>query len=150
MPKRNAKKEHDRLFIAGLAKRYQRERLGERNEKEEFYEEIFRAQGKLLPGEHIVIEGGMPTWRTTPEYGDEIIIDSEVDIRNELVLQQIEAWQKEIIKKINPPPKPQIMSGSRRKDWRPLQEWAMMHPQFTIKEIAEILDCNYTQLKRAL
>ncbi|MDL1911525.1 hypothetical protein FBQ81_12685 [Chloroflexi bacterium CFX6] len=150
MPKRSAKKEDDRLFIAGLAKKYQRERLGVNDKKQEIYEKILREDGKLLPGEHLVISNSGVTLNWTPEREYQIIINPEVDIRNEMVLQEIEALQREIIKEKNPPPQPQAENGSKKLDWRPVREWAMIHPHFSIKEIAHLLGRNYDQVKRAL
>lgn len=220
MPKRNIKKEEDRLFMAGLAKKNKRERLSaeiagnndlqtelarlreqygittiQRGDKpwifsqsdetlsnltndvqaiedkycvniagmiykeiwglnllpsqEDIYKEIAKKRGKHLgEEEYLVVRNNGVSLRLIPEY--EIIISPETDIRNELVLQEIEALQKEIIKKENPPPQPQKISGSRKKDWRPLLEWVKIHPQFTIKEIAYLLGHNEKNVIRAL
>jgi hypothetical protein len=222
MPKRTIEKEHDRLFMAGLAKNYQRERLDTeiaenkelQNEladlrqrygiikqrrgelpwvlrqsdetlskltndvnaiekkygvstagmihdevwskyllssEEEVYKKILQKEGRpLLPGEHLVVESGMPTIRITPEYGEEMIITPDVDIRNELVIQAIEAWQKEITIRENPPPQPKKINNSRMLDWSPVWEWEKMHSQFTRKEIAKLLKVSYTKVKTKL
>ncbi|HEY5141661.1 MAG TPA: hypothetical protein VIJ25_20435 [Methylococcales bacterium] len=141
MPKRKLEQEQLRLSRIGLAKK---------EDEEKRYEIISKTLPPLKPGEFYVFDGGMPYERWTPKDGWEIVIDEETDIRNELVLQHIEATQKKIIRSKNPPPRPEKIEGKRAKNWKPVWKWAKLHPQFSIKEIAALLKLNYTLVKSRL
>lgn len=139
MPKRNSEQDLHRLYKIGQAKK-------------DVFDEFINKHGKSLlkEGEFFVVGSGMPEWRWTPEYGEELIITPETDIRNEVVIQHIETWQREMLKKRNPPPQPQLVKGSKKLDWKPVWVWARTHPQITIKEIAAMLNRNYTHVKSKL
>lgn len=97
------------------------------------------------------ILGGMPKLHFSKELGFVLLITPETDIKNELVIEFIETWQKKRLKKQDLPPQPQKIKGSKKRlDWRPVWEWALRHPQITRKEIAQMLHRNYTDVKRKL
>ena len=85
----------------------------------------------------------------------ELIITPETDLENPMVLNYIKDWQQWAITNSNEtiadrPPQPHKIRGSTKKDWRPLWEWALRHPQVTRKEISKMLKINYTEVKRKL
>ena len=139
MPKRSREQETKRFYRIGQA-------------EQKILDDFMSDYGERLVknGEYVFVRAGMPEWRLTPEHGEELIITPETDIRNELVIEFIEAWQKEILRRKNPPPQPQIIKGSKKKDWLPVWKWARLHPQFTIHEIAKMLGRSYTSVKTKL
>lgn len=44
---------------------------------------------------------------------------------------------KEHVLETDPPPQP--IKNGRRVDWRPVWEWYLLHPKFTIKEVADVV-----------
>lgn len=91
--------------------------------------------------------GSMPKIHFEKGKGFTVLITPETDIRNEFVIEFIETIQKNTLTK---PPQPTQINGSRKLNWRPVWEWSLRHPQVTIKEIAQKLNRNYTDVKRRL
>jgi len=94
--------------------------------------------------------GSMPKIHWTKELGLHLIITPETDIENELVLRFIVDWQKTIINGNDKPPQPQKIKGSRQKNWIPVWEWNVSHPQITRKELSVMLNISYTHVKSKL
>ncbi len=94
--------------------------------------------------------GGMPKMHMTKELGFVLLITPETDIKNQLVIEFIEAWQKTMLYQHNSPPQPQKIDGSKQLNWKPVWEWAVRHPQITRKEIAQKIHRNYEHVKSKL
>lgn len=93
--------------------------------------------------------GSMPKIHWSKESGILLLITPETDIRNELVIEFIETWQKVMINNNDKPPQPQRIKDSRKLNWIPVWEWHMRHPHITRKELATILNrnCEYVRSK---
>lgn len=78
----------------------------------------------------------------------EIILNAETDIQDPEVIQYILYYQNKYRKH---PPKPVLSSDNpKRKDWRAVWIWDMLHPEVTRSELANLLRINRTTLQRAL
>lgn len=130
MPKRDSDKEMERLWKIARGKESERRRQGGQD-------------GEVRAGISFI------EIRWTPKDGDFIVVTPETDIRNSLVIEYIEAWQKAVLER-QPIPQPQKIKGSRKLDWKPVWEWSAKYPQVTRKEISQRLNRSYTQVKRKL
>ena len=155
MPKRTYQKDYDRLCNVGEAEEYLL------NREIKVIDSHKGLSGKKLvdvckndllgEGDLITMSGGMPARREKTELEEEtLIITPETDIRNEVVLRYIEEWQQKAIRGENRLPQPGKVKGSKKLDWGPVWAWAKIHPQVSIKEIAKMLNRNYTQVKSKL
>ncbi len=84
-----------------------------------------------------------------PEHS--IVIHTDTDISNPVVQRYIERRRRQLILRADPPPKPEPMKDNPRKlDWAPLVNWAKRHPEFTSKDIADLLHYNPVTIRRKL
>ena len=83
------------------------------------------------------------------ENGDwqwECTITPETDLTDPRIVQFIQSQQKEFTP---PPPKPaRIQRGSRKLDWRPVYEWHLRYPLFSIEELAERIEYSPETVRR--
>ncbi len=93
---------------------------------------------------------GMPQIQFTKDLNQELVITTETDITNEIIIEFIKAWQKTVINTNDRPPQPKKKKDSTRLDWRPVWEWRKRHPQISINEIAKMLGKNRITVDRAL
>lgn len=61
------------------------------------------------------------------------ILTPETDLTNPVILQIIQSQQKRYA---GNPPQP-VKTNTRKLDWRPVYEWHIRHPLFSVEEIAE-------------
>jgi len=73
------------------------------------------------------------------------IVTPETDLRNPLVLETIQNWQRKA--KTSPPLPVQV---GRKMDWRPVWEWHHRNPEVTHGQIAQMLRRNRVTVSRAL
>ena len=99
----------------------------------------------------LLFEGGFPCGTYSfDEDGNvkhKINLTSDVDIENLVVRDWIKHYQL----KDDPPPQPQPMKDNPRKlDWRPVLEWKIRHPFARHKDIAKILNCHPSTVRKNL
>ena len=105
--------------------------------------------GKMRSGS---LSFGLPGVQYVGERGSkrqEIVLGPDVDVSNPIVQEYIALLRR--LAPENIPPQPQPMKDNKRKlDWRPVWEWEQRRPYLNRKEIASLLNRDYSSVKKKL
>lgn len=102
----------------------------------------------------IFIERGYPSITVSIDEKGRIIQNIvpalDTAMSNPIVQRYMANMHKSNVLTLDPPPQPQKKLGSRKTDWRPVLEWSKRHPEFSLKEIAQILGFAYGTVRNRL
>jgi hypothetical protein len=143
----------------------------QRQHKEQFYEDVVKLAKKyelnmqkwgnpfiylVVLGEvgPIFLESGYPSVAVSIDEEGRIFqrIEPTLDtaISNPIIQQFMASIHKSNVLTLDPPPQPQKEPRGRGIDWRPILEWSKRHPDFSLKEIAQILGFSYGTVRNRL